>query len=100
MSCIWLKRMWCRDKPALLSDGERQAILFNLACCYSNLGDTGQGLEALAGCLEAGYKDVNQCRTDPDLEALRQDPRFEGLIERLRPETKGPFRQFLAGFNL
>ena len=56
--------------------------------------------EALAGCLEAGYKNVQQCRTDEDLETLRQDPRFEGLIERLRPETKGPLRSFLAGFNL
>ena len=56
--------------------------------------------EALAGCLEAGYRNVETCRSDPDLQNLRADPRFEGLIERLRPESKGLFRSFLAGFNL
>lgn len=32
---------------------------------------------ACAGCMEVGYTDFAQIRTDPDLEFLRQDPRFE-----------------------
>ena len=51
------------------------------------LGDVHTGLVALAGCLEIGYTDVDQTRSDPDLEGLRSDPRFEGLIHRLVPST-------------
>lgn len=30
-----------------------------------------------AGCMEAGYADFGQIRTDPDLAVLRSDERFE-----------------------
>ena len=40
-------------------------------------------------------------RTDPDLEFLREDPKFEGLIERFKlASRKGFLNQFLEGFNL
>ena len=78
--------MWlCRDKPPVASPGEKQAALYNLACCYSQLDDVQTGLAALAGCFENGYTNVEQARSDPDLETLRKDPRFEGLIRRLVP---------------
>lgn len=31
----------------------------------------------LSGCMEAGYSDFGQVRSDPDLEFLRADSRFE-----------------------
>ncbi|EFJ43142.1 hypothetical protein VOLCADRAFT_106936 [Volvox carteri f. nagariensis] len=71
-----------RDKPRLISDGERSAALFNIACCQAQLGDMRSGLVALAGCLELGYDDFAQLRRDPDLEPLRKDERFEGLLKR------------------
>lgn len=74
-----------RDKPKLISDGEKAAALYNSACCFARLGDARSGLVALAGCLETGYADFNQVRADPDLEFLRADPRFEGLLARFEP---------------
>lgn len=79
-----LKRF--RDKPRLISDGEKSAALFNIACCHSMLGDARVGLVALSGCLELGYDDFAQLRADPDLEALRKDERFEGLLKRFEPK--------------
>jgi hypothetical protein len=145
-------RACCRDKPRLISDGEKMALLFNIACCHSQLQDARSGLVALGGacaracargrmwarqlaavvcarrpgsvravntagpqqahggavrapqhmtprcpspphpapppaphstarhatgCLEAGYTDYRQIRSDPDLEFLRADARFE-----------------------
>lgn len=39
----------CRDKPRLVSDGEKMALLYNIACCHSQLQDARSGLVALAG---------------------------------------------------
>lgn len=85
-----------RDKPRLLSNSETVACLYNIACCQSKLAeecddDTQQqqerihnGLVALAGCLENGYDDFEQLRNDPDLEMLRKNEKFEGLLKRFQ----------------
>ncbi len=81
-----------RDKPPQLSDGERIAVMFNLACCASRLGgdeNIQNGLMAIAGCLEAGYSDWQQLRNDPDLENLRKNEKFEGLMTRFEKKSGG-----------
>ncbi|MEW5305940.1 MAG: hypothetical protein WDW36_008450 [Sanguina aurantia] len=80
-----------RDKPRLISDGEKQAALINIACCHSQLGDARSGLVAMSGALELGYEDFDQLRADPDLAVLRQDERFEGLLQRFEPKAGGGF---------
>lgn len=40
------------------------------------------GLEALEICLQAGFDQFQKIRTDPNLEKLRQSPKFTPLIER------------------
>lgn len=55
----------------------------------------------LAGCLESGYDNINQLRSDPDLEFLRKDSRFGGLLQRFKLDSKkGFFDDFIKGFNL
>jgi hypothetical protein len=81
-----------RDKPPQLSDGERIACMFNLACCQSRLGEEENiqnGLMAIAGCLEAGYDNWQQLRTDPDLENLRKNEKFEGLMKKFQGKAGG-----------
>ncbi|KAI7843557.1 hypothetical protein COHA_002799 [Chlorella ohadii] len=91
-----LKR-W-RDKPPALSTGELTAALYNIACCRSRLGDIDNGLVALAGCVEQGYRDFYQLRSDPDLEALRADERFEGLLRRFERQETQEKKGFLGLF--
>jgi hypothetical protein len=38
-----------RDKPRLISDGEKMAALYNIACCHAQLQDARSGLVALSG---------------------------------------------------
>ncbi|KIZ07033.1 hypothetical protein MNEG_0926 [Monoraphidium neglectum] len=76
-----------RDKPRLVSDGEKMAALFNIACCHSRLGEAREGLLALSASMEAGYADFDQILTDPDLELIRQDPRFSALVQRFQPKA-------------
>ena len=40
-----------RDKPPAISNGEKQAALYNIACCYSRLGNLENSLRALASAL-------------------------------------------------
>jgi len=49
---------------------------YNLACLRSGDGATDAALEALRRAIAAGYSDWAALASDPDLAALRTDPRF------------------------
>ena len=57
---------------------------YNLACSYALVDDIERGLSSLAEAIELGYGDVEYLRNDPDLEALRKDPSFAGLLTRVK----------------
>jgi hypothetical protein len=50
----------CRDKPRLISDGEKMALLYNIACCHAQLQDARSGLVALSGGPHLGHKQQQQ----------------------------------------
>lgn len=53
------------------------------ACLYSLQGNRDQALENLAQAIRLGFGDIELLRTDPDLESIREDPRYQALINRL-----------------
>jgi tetratricopeptide (TPR) repeat protein len=55
---------------------------YNLACTYTVLGMIDPGFFALQRSLELGYSWFSRLRRDPDLKALRRDPRFARLLHR------------------
>jgi serine/threonine protein kinase/predicted Zn-dependent protease len=64
-------------------------LLYQSACVYALLSKDQrhlrqQALGYLAAALDAGYRKVEQARTDPDLELLRDDPGFEKLLEAVK----------------
>ncbi len=62
---------------------ERDVPWYNLACSYAVLGMIEPAFSALQRALELGYRHVAHLRRDPDLKALRRDPRFARLLKRL-----------------
>jgi non-specific serine/threonine protein kinase len=54
-------------------------VLYNAACVFCTLGKKEQALSALAKAWEAGFKDPNWARRDPDLAILHGDPEFEKI---------------------
>ena len=64
---------------------ERPAALLEIARCQAALGEARLGLVALAGLLEVAEGDrsklAEELRADPELEALRVSPKFEGLMK-------------------
>jgi Zn-dependent protease len=62
---------------------------YNAACCMARLGRIEEGLDWLGRSLDAGFDDGTQLDTDPDIEALRADPRFEQIRSRLGSTGRG-----------
>jgi hypothetical protein len=55
---------------------------YNIACCYSTLGQEDAGLEALDAALAAGFENFDKVRSDANLANLRKSKRFTKLINR------------------
>jgi len=57
---------------------------YNLACSLSLTGKFDEALRALESALDLGYRDFKWMTRDPDLKALRKDPRYARLREKIR----------------
>ncbi len=62
---------------------DRAIPWYNLACSYAVLGMIDPAFSALQRAVDLGYHHVDHLRRDPDLKALRHDPRFARLLRRL-----------------
>ncbi len=65
-----------------LCPGE-SVVWYNLACSYALIARKDEALSSLARAVDLGYRDVSWIRKDSDLESIRQDQRFEALLQRL-----------------
>ncbi len=60
-------------------------VWYNLACSYALLNRTDEALAALERSIVLGYRDVRWIREDRDLNSLKNDRRFDALLQRLMP---------------
>ena len=58
-------------------------VWYNLGCSYSLMNHSDEAFEALTKAVELGYGDYDWMKTDPDLNKLHADPRFESLLSWL-----------------
>ncbi|KAG2501197.1 hypothetical protein HYH03_001011 [Edaphochlamys debaryana] len=68
------------------SDAEEQGALYNMACCYAQMGQAQAALTCLEAVLDSGFEDFKTMRSDPDLAPAR-GPKFEELMSKY----DGPF---------
>ena len=68
---------------------EDSTVVYNLACSLSLTGQIDEAYSMLARAIFLGYRDYRHIRRDPDLEALRRDPRFRTFLEVARREASG-----------
>jgi len=70
------------------------AVLYNAACVYCALDRLDEAFEALSKAHRNGLADPVWARRDPDLQKLREDPRFDDLYpepeESASPATRPP----------
>jgi tetratricopeptide (TPR) repeat protein len=58
-------------------------VLYNLACSLALTHQKDEAFRALERAIALGYRDVRWLQRDDDLKPLRDDPRFEKLIQKL-----------------
>ena len=58
-------------------------VWYNLGCSYALTNQPDEAFEALTKAVELGYGDYDWMKSDPDLNNLHRDPRFESLLSWL-----------------
>ena len=74
-------REWA--KRAVAMEPDDSAVLYNVACVYSQLGLRDSAIDLLEQALRSGFGHWEWIEHDSDLDPLRKDPRFQAL----RPGT-------------
>jgi hypothetical protein len=95
-----------RAKPAELSNGERQAALYNIASARCALDDRSGALEALDGCFRAGYanpraygaargmRDLDAMWADEDLTLATRTDEFRAMVKKYKVTPNAMALQF------
>ena len=68
------------DRRLVRLQPDRAIPWYNLACSYAVLGMTEPAFSALRRTVDLGYPLLDHMAHDPDLKALRHDPRFARLL--------------------
>jgi tetratricopeptide (TPR) repeat protein len=53
---------------------------YNLACSLARTGDPHQAIATLRRAIARGYRDLEYLETDPDLDALHNEPAYRELL--------------------
>ena len=64
-------------------DPENPMLLYNSACVFSVAGDTERAIECLEKAIHTGYTNKGALLNDPDLDPIRNHPRFQTLVKQL-----------------
>jgi len=66
---------------ALLIDPDNMNMRYNFACALTISKETESAIELLGPVFETAYINrLNHAKVDPDLDPLRDDPRFQSMI--------------------
>jgi len=76
-------------KRALKLEPEREDIAYNTACAYSLLGDTALALQWLKTAVDRGYLELWWAKVDPDLDPMRELPRFKEIMDAWDKRIQG-----------
>jgi TolB-like protein/Flp pilus assembly protein TadD len=69
---------------SLALDPEDAGTLYNVACGYAVAERPDQALDVLERAIEKGSLNLAWARHDPDWDGMRDHPRFQALLERMR----------------
>ncbi len=76
-----IARDWA--ERALDADRDEPAVAYNVACCYTMLGDNDRALDLLEKAVDMGFGYKAWLINDPSLKPLQDSSRLKTLLERL-----------------
>jgi len=59
---------------------------YNVACAHALMRNRDRALDWLAKSITMGFRQFDHARRDPDLESIREDPRFEAILRSRRTD--------------
>ena len=65
-------------------------VLYNVACVFCNMQKKEEALDALRKAWNAGFKEADWARRDPDLALLHGDPEFEKMYPEAAAKKTSP----------
>jgi TolB-like protein len=68
---------------ALAIDPEDAGVRYNVACLYALEGKVDEAVGCLEHAMKAGFGNKDWIQNDPDLDALREHPGFQALLESM-----------------
>ena len=71
---------------AMMLRPNEATVLYNAACTFAQIDRRADALDALRKAWDAGYRDAEWTRRDPDLASLHGDPEFEKLYPAAKDE--------------
>lgn len=60
--------------------------IYNLACCYGQLGNAEEAARYIRLSVEGGFKDIEHIKSDPDFQKVRESPYFQMTIDWIGKE--------------
>ena len=75
------------DRKLVKLQPQNATAHYNLACSLALSKRKSDALRALQRAVKLGYTDFDWMQQDPDLEALKQHPEFQSLLQTLKPQS-------------
>ncbi len=72
---------WAERAAAI--DPDDAGVCYNVACLYALEGQPDKAIHHLECAINAGFGSRQWIEHDPDLDSLRENPRFKALLEKL-----------------
>ncbi len=74
-------------KEGVIEDPEFHECLYNLACCYSMMGDKNNALVYLNRAAKLHIHCIDWAKEDKELDNIRKDPLFKKILNNLGGES-------------
>jgi adenylate cyclase len=93
LGTVQAARLGLRDQSRALAERALQvrpdafSTFYNVACAYSVLGDREDALRMLDQAVQHGRGNLEWIGHDPDFDPLREDPRFNDIVNRIRTSS-------------
>jgi TolB-like protein/Tfp pilus assembly protein PilF len=70
-------------KQALALDSEDPALLYNVACTFSQIGKLDDAIDILERAVDKGFGQKEWIEHDPDFAAIRGTPRYDAILQAM-----------------